>query len=312
MKINIYDAAILDNNHVIKLAKKIKRGITTGLLVSMIGATSVGCGAKSNLVSTETELENLMAEPITVDIDDINQLNVIINDNDCSNSFINNICEELNHSGLDYQLTHDGENIDVDNSVVITLDQQYISGPGMVVLAPYENDRLGNSDALALSMHTAFDSNGFFTDGIFCGKVGYREGGSSITTRVPTSTEEGIGKDKNTSFTTICFGTENAHAGLVKDSILEGLARYYEWGKEHQNEDVDLIYCVRAGDTLSQLAEKFKTTPSELNKAAGLDYDNSIIQLNQTLFNPNEIKDPLFDKLVTVEVAEKTNTIKIN
>ena len=258
MKINVYDATLLDDNHNIKLVKRIKYGITSGLLFTMIGATSVGCGTNSNQVSSQTELENLVREPITVDIDDINQLNIIINDNDCSNSFISNICDELNDSGLDYQFTRSGENIDVDNSVVITLDQQYISGPGMVVLAPYENDRLGNSDALSLSMYTSFDSHGFFTDGIFCGKVGYRDGGSSITTRVPTSTEEGISKDKNSSFTTICFGTENAHAGLVKDSIIEGLARYYEWNKEHQNKDVDLIYCVRAGDTLSELADDFE------------------------------------------------------
>jgi hypothetical protein len=62
-----------------------------------------------------------------------------------------------------------------DNSIVITLDQQYISGPGMVIVAPYQNGRDDNSDALALSMQAGFNELGFFADEIQCGKTGYEE-----------------------------------------------------------------------------------------------------------------------------------------
>ena len=76
---------------------------------------------------------------------------------------------------IKFTFTRDSENIDVDNAVVITLDQEYMAGPATVVFAPLENGRIGNSDALALAAQKAFYEKGFLVDGILCGQMGFRE-----------------------------------------------------------------------------------------------------------------------------------------
>ncbi len=183
-----------------------------------------------------------------VSLEQVNALNIIINDSNCSDTFIKGIVEELSNDGIKFALTSDEKNIDVDNAVVISLDQQYISGPGTLVLAPFENGRLGNSDALALSMNAGFYESGFFTEDIQCGKLGYMQlDDGTVVERIPTETETNIGTDKNTSFVTICFGTQNTNSKLVAQAIERSLARY-AYFINNEKTDLDLVLRIESGE----------------------------------------------------------------
>lgn len=66
-----------------KLVRKIRNGII--LAFSTIGVAAMA----SNFSSKEEHSEDLISPTtVNVSIDDINQLRVILNDNDCGNSFL--------------------------------------------------------------------------------------------------------------------------------------------------------------------------------------------------------------------------------
>lgn len=250
MKIDIINPDLLKNGKKKMLSRKIKKGIIIAALV--VGIPTLMFSSKkrdefNNPPAGPEEFSDVVLEdPISVSLDEVNSMNIIINDNDCSDIFMENIYNKLQEDGIIFSTTKNSENINVDDAVVITLDQQYISGPGMVILAPYDNDRLGNSDALALAANTAFYENGFFTDGIESGKRGFKEDVTGVVMeRVPSNTEEKIDNTKNTSFVTICFGTDNVNTDLVASSIENMLIRYHSY---INNDDIkeDLIY--RDGD----------------------------------------------------------------
>lgn len=235
--------------------------------------------------------------PINVSLEEINSLNIIINDNDCREDFINSVCAELDRDGIKYTFTRNCENIDIDNAVVITLDQQYMAGPATVVFAPLQNNRMGNSDALALAAQRAFYEKGFLVDGIACGQMGFRENDNgTISERIPTEAESSIGTDKNTSFVTISFGTQNTHAGLTASSIEGMLTRYYSFITAGYGTE-DLVYCVEDGEDYSDIAEKLDTTSSALYRYNGSP-DESILLTGDALVNPIAAKIREFDKHV--------------
>ena len=224
-------------------------------------------------------------EPINVSLEEINSLNIIINDNDCREDFINSVCEELDKDGIKFTFTRNGENIDVDNAVVITLDQQYMAGPATVVFAPLENNRLGYSDALALAAEKAFYEKGFLVDGVVCGQMGFRENeNGTISERIPTATESSIGTDKNSSFVTISFGTQNTHAGLTASSIESMLTRYYSYVTSDYAYS-DLIYCVEDGEDYADVASKLGTTKAALDEFNETS-DESTLLTGEAIINP--------------------------
>ena len=118
-----------------------------------------------------------------------------------------------------FSFTRENEGINVNDALVITLDQQYYGGPGVVVLAPYENEGNNVSDALACAIEKEFSEDGIKMDGIFCGRTGYSNASKTGSNRVPTSTESSIDKDRDTIFTTICFGTKTPNQKVVADGI---------------------------------------------------------------------------------------------
>ena len=147
-------------------------------------------------MSIDEHIENLFDEPDKVldgekkkiTLDDLNSLNIIINDSDCSNAFMNAICENLIEKGLKFQYSNNENNFTTDHAVIISLDQQYISGPKMAILAPYKNGRNDKSDQLALAANAAFQNVGVETVGIYCGKKGFRKTEhNSIATRIPNN-----------------------------------------------------------------------------------------------------------------------------
>ena len=245
-------------------------------------------------------------DPINVSLEQINSLNIIINDSNCREDFINSVCEELDRDGIKFTFTRDNENIDVDNAVVITLDQEYMAGPATVVFAPLENGRIGNSDALALAAQKAFYEKGFLIDGILCGQMGFRENeDGTISERIPTSTESNVGKDKNTSFVTISFGTQNTHAGLTASSIEAMLTRYYSYIKAGYGNE-DLIYCVEDGQDYEDIAAVLDTDAESLdyyNKTS----DENLLLTGETIVNPVANQRREFNKHVPTNLyVDKT------
>ena len=166
-----------------KLSRKSKTGVILLLCISLGVGGVTGCQSNVGTVTDDTSgyyqdgdvpardqtfidedeviVPSKQEDPINISIEEVNSLNIIINDNDCREEFINSVCEELDKDGIKFTFTRNGENIDVDNAVVITLDQQYMAGPGTVVFAPLENERLGYSDALAIAAQKAFYEKGF-------------------------------------------------------------------------------------------------------------------------------------------------------
>lgn len=241
----------------------------------------------------------IITDSIEVSLADINNLNIVINDNECSNSFIESICQQLDMDGIRYSFSRQEDGLDVENAVVITLDQQYVSGPRVCVIGAYENNRGDNSDGLALAMDTAFRAGGVDSDGIFCGKRGYRQDNLGISTRVPTPTEEAILVESNTSFVTIAFGTNTPSAEEIAGIIEDGLGRYvaYISRKEHG----DLIYRAEANDTIDSLAEKFGTAAFDVSNLNNID---NIIPSDEAIINPLEYNSPVFDKSIPVSIKE--------
>lgn len=304
----VYDTDILENGGLsLKRISKVGVLVTVGLSVG-VGMLS---GCQSEVIQNEVSSFDMppgynesipmrdqnfiddeevivpyeQEEPINVSLEEINSLNIIINDSNCREDFINDVCEELDKDGIKYTFTKNSKDIDIDNAVVITLDQQYMAGPATVVFAPLENGRMGNSDALALAAEKAFYEKGFLVDGIVCGQIGFRENeNGTISERIPTQTEDAVGKDKNTSFVTISFGTQNTHAGLTASSIEAMLTRYYSYIKSGYEYE-DLIYCVEAGENYDDIAKKLDTSSEELDEFNDTT-DESMLLTGETIVNP--------------------------
>lgn len=218
----------------------IRKFITIGLAVATVGMLSQ-CDVDDNDLGTftpESEVVSNYTTPIGVGVEQVNDLNIIINGGNCSESFISGIAEELAEDGINVSWTQDLEGMNTDNSIVITLDQQYISGPGMVIVGPYQNGRDDNSDALALTMKAGFNEQGFFADEIQCGRTGYEElPDGTVVEMVRSDTEKKVGP--NTSFVELCFGTQNTNPRLVGKAIKLSLARYANYlANEKVSEDL--------------------------------------------------------------------------
>lgn len=242
-------------------------------------------------------------DAISVSLADINNLNIIINDDQCGNLFIESICQQFDRDGVRYVFTRDESELDVTDAVVLTLDQQYISGPKISIMGSYDNERQDNSDALTLAMDTAFRANGVGSDGVFCGKKGYSTFGEhkGIRTRVPTPTEEAIATDSNTSFVTISFGTDILHPKDVAHVIEEGLARYLAYISK--NDHSDLIYRTEPDDDLDILASKFGTTPFDISTLNNI---GSTVSCDETIINPIAYHSPIFDINIPVNISDAT------
>ena len=217
----------------------IRKFIAIGLAVASVGMLHQ-CSVEDDLgtFTPESEVVSNYTAPISVGVDQVNDLNIIINGGNCSDSFISGIAEELAKDGINVSWTQDLEGMNTDNSIVITLDQQYISGPGMVIVGPYQNGRDDNSDALALTMKAGFNEQGFFADEIQCGRTGYEElPDGTVVEMVRSDTEKKVGP--NTSFVELCFGTQNTNPRLVGKAIKLSLARYANYlANEKVSEDL--------------------------------------------------------------------------
>lgn len=231
-----------------------------------------------------------------------NSMNIIINDNDCSDAFFADVCEYLREDGIVFSTTSKCEGINVDGSTVITLDQQYNSGTSTMVFAPYNNTRNGYSDSLALCMQAAFNQNHQTVNKLYCGKIGYSEDeDGNINRFCPTDTEQAIDSLADVSFVTISFGTECKDARLVAEIIKNGLVRqkYY---LDNYDKNTDLVYRASKADSLDTVADYFSSDIRDLKFVNSI--KDSSFQDSQAVINPNILGMPVFDKNSTFKLSD--------
>ena len=234
------------------------------------------------------EMINSNSQGLDISENDINKLNIIIDDSDCSDTFFDEVCSTLSEDGIKYKISKNGENVNVGNAVVITLDQQYSSGYESIVFAPYDNARIGDSDALTLSMYAAFKQKDVSINNILCGKVGYRvDENGNVSNMIPTDTEKNIEENHDTSFVTISFGTQQIEPSVVAKSIESGLIRYISYMNNYDSQ-TDLIYRSSEGEDIKMIAEYFGSTPELLALANKLESREQIAA--QAIINPS-VKD---------------------
>lgn len=256
----------------------------------------------NNLSNDFDEKEQKKETSIIVSIRELNNLNIIINDDNCRDNFVNEICEILQFNGIKFKFITGCENIDDDNSIVITLDQQYVAGYAMMIFAPLNNNRTGNSDALALSAKAAFKNNGFIIDGIACGQIGFKQNeNGEVSERVPTKTESHLEKYTNNNFVTIALGTQDTNASTVAASIEEMLVRYYSYVNSNR-EKTDLIYCVEKKQNYDDIASILGTTSESLDFYNSTS-DEKVLLTGETIINPivEDIKE--FDDQISVKLV---------
>ncbi|MBO5349844.1 MAG: LysM peptidoglycan-binding domain-containing protein, partial [Clostridia bacterium] len=112
-------------------------------------------------------------------------------------------------------------------------------------------------------------------------------------------------KDKNSSFVTISFGTQNTPPTLVASAIENMLTRFYSYNKDYSINE-DLIYCVQKDDSYSDVSEKMGTSPEEINNYNDT-VDKSIILPGETLVNPQIESIRPFNQHVPINLSvEKT------
>lgn len=233
-------------------------------------------------------------ESINVSIEDINSLNIIINDNDCNDSYIEKICQSLEALGIKFKFTRACEDINVPNSVVISLDQQYISGPKTAILTQYKNSSDNDSDALAIAMNSAF---GECCNGIFCGRRGFQKNMlGNIGNRIPTSTESAIQDDLNINFVTICFGTDTLLPEEVTEYLKNGLGVFAAYRKV-EDKVSDLIYRVEASDTAASISEKMGCSLDSVEKILN---SKEKTQVDDAIINPSVALITAFNSPISI------------
>ncbi len=239
-------------------------------------------------------------EPVSITLESINDMHIIMNDSDCSNSFFDEVCSFLSNKGLNFDITRNSIDIDEDDYTIITLDQQYNSGAGIYIFSPYNNTRLGYSDSLALAFKASIEQKGILTDGILSGRVGFREENDGhISTMIPTEAEEKIDSDKSTSFVTISLGTQNITPEVMGQCIIDALMRqkYY---LDHFDSQTDLLYRADTGEDVSIVANYFGSTVEELSEVNHLT-DSHTLEA-QTIINPDIRNIPSFNSSTVFEM----------
>ena len=275
---------------------KLKRNRKVGVILSIvsIGAIISGLASINNNARDSHNVNIDIPTTSNVSSSEINDMNIIINDSDCSDIFFNEVCDYLKRDGINFSTTKDCVDINKDNCTVVTLDQQYSSGSSTLIFAPYSNTRLGYSDSLALAMKSAFDQNCFFVDNVLCSQIGFEQDEfGNIKYNIPTDTEKAIDSDKDTSFVTISFGTKNLNAEWTAKSIENGLARQKHYMLNYDTGN-DLIYCANQNDSLDEISKYFNTDSASLIKYN--DITNGKVADTQAIVNPSVQSMDVFDK----------------
>ena len=238
---------------------------------------------------------------------DINSLNIIINDDDCSDNFFRRVCDKLEEDGIVFNIAKDSYDIDRDNSTVVTLDQQYSAGENTLIYAPYDNTRVGHSDSLAVAMKSGFERNGFLINGLSCSQIGYvQDENGNVVCNVATDTEKAIDANNDTSFVTISFGTQNVDPEIVAKSIEEGLARQKHF-LDNEDGRIDLVYRANGDEDINVVADYFGVDSYDLKKYNNV--NNSTLSDSQAIINPQVDNIDSFSKDCDITITKVHNKI---
>ena len=298
MKIKLGENGSVNGNERYSLKRSIKSGIILAIAAG-VGSLYSSCDNRSKANNSVYSYE---ISSINTSIEDINSMNIIINNDDCSDVFFQGVCDKLDADGIKYTISNNEKDINVDNSVVITLDQQYNSGMDTLIFAPYDNTRLGNSDSLTLAMYSSFPNS----NEIIPGKTGFREDENGNVSRlIPTETEEAIDSNYDTSFVTISLGTQNISPNEVAESLEEGLAKQ-KFYLDNYDSNTDLLYRTDSGESIDVIAEYFNSDAHSLTSYNNI-FGNTVYK-PQVIINPNVNSMGVFNKNVELELEHKNKT----
>ena len=240
----------------------------------------------------------------SIPVEEIESLNVIIQNNDCGDSFFQKVCDILEEDHIPFKEVSGPLWEDIDNSTIVTLDMQYSAGSGTLIFAPVDNTRAGYSDSLALAMKAGLKESGIENLYIVSGMTGFREDEfGNVSQYVPTPTEEEVGNHLNTNFVTISFGTYNVEPKKVAKGIESGLARHKCYLNNY-DAGTDLIYKSRSGEEVSVVADYFSTSVKDLcsyNRIKAMDALEE-----RAVVNPNVQQMDVFKSTVPFQI-EKTS-----
>lgn len=262
-----------------------------------------------SIASNYNELSNMLNSDLeSNNVNNNDTMNIIINDNDCSDLFFLEVCNLLADEGIIFHVTKSCDGIDLDGATIITLDQQYNSGRTTMIFAPYDNARTGYSDSLALSFQAAFNQNGFDINRLYCGKLGYYEDSNGNINRFgPTETEQAIDNLSEVSFVTISIGTDCKNPEIIARIIKDALIRqkYY---LDNYDKNSDLIYRASETDSIENVATYFGSNVNDLNTINNIK-DNSF-QDSQAIINPNVVGMPVFDKNSIFKISDSSLKVR--
>ena len=289
MKIHNINNQYLEENQSLSVKQVAKTGIllATALLIGNLAISAINTSPRERVPIPIPVILNVPSESI-------NSMNIIINDDQCSDSFFQEVCAQLKKDGLVFEVTSGNQNINQDNHVVITIDQQYHSGTSNYIFSSFDNTRLGESDSLALAMKAGLEECGLQDGEIVSGRIGYRiDENGNVQHQIPTPTEEAINPNYDTSFVTISLGTDCNDPVMVAKGIESGLARqkYY---LEHYDLQTDLLYRSDYGESVQVVADYFGSSVRALNQMNDLKEEDTL--RSQTIINPSVSSIPTFNK----------------
>ena len=232
-----------------------------GFIISGDGSP-MGLTSEQDMYAVNTLLHK---ETIKVSVDEINNLNLILNDNDCGNAFFLAVCEALENTGLRFVISKKNSDLIYENATVITLDQQKIAGEGVAFIGPCQVGTANNSEALLRSMQMTFHQQGWITNS-FAGVMQYSPNNDNeVYHAVPSDTENSVLPDS--TYITISLGTmaTGFDAGKVAEGITLSLARY-KYYLDNDSKDVTIVSNptthTQANDNHYWFNEQIKASPS--------------------------------------------------
>lgn len=221
-----------------KLKRKIGKIVALGALTGVIIANG-----QKDPSDVNNDLDSMVSDStLEVSIDDINDnLSLIINDNDCGNAFFEDFCQSLEEQGIEFLTSRANDNLDYENSTVITLDQQMVTGEGIALVGPQKDGTANHSEALLMSMLVTLHNDGWEANAI-AGISQYQslDNGDVIYTTVPSPTEQMA--TKSDAQITVAIGTMPTDATtekLAKD-VTVALGRYSHY-LMNDAKDVEII-----------------------------------------------------------------------
>ncbi len=300
------DKLEIQNSNLMKVLKKGQRwAVVMGVSLALTGCSF---GSKQVEKSPHITIDTMVSDH-TVSVDDINAFNLILCNNNCRSDIFEETEKKLQEHGISFEVAESGDSILTrDHSTIITMAGGIYDSDSSVILGQYDNENKNNSDILALAMEAGLKENGCKVDGIRPG-VSAVDHELSITSRVPTATENMLGDDS--SFVSVAIGTQVAmdESEKISNGILEGLVRTAYEIKENPKEDY--LYRVTGYDTIEGMAVNMGTSTDTLVQVNS-NLANDLIQMDDLVKHPKAVGRDFVSKQVdfTLDISNMKSQSK--